>query len=187
MLSHTQPRGMSQATVYDDAHMGDSLAVVVHFTNKATQHAPGGVCCARCAVHQSHPSQELTTCAWINTDTTPHPHGDAMLVCGIGNTVVVAPCITGCSRQGLLRLVHQRRGVARRKPAARCDPAQCMFLGTQQHTGHTRPVLDVAGAASCPGRVASIAEGGDVRLWDAYEERCIGTAEVSGGTCLVRG
>lgn len=36
---HTHP----QATVYDDAHMGDNLAIVVHFTNKATQHAPGGV------------------------------------------------------------------------------------------------------------------------------------------------
>lgn len=44
-LAHHSPvvHSTPQATVYDDAHMGDSLAVVVHFTNKATQHAPGGV------------------------------------------------------------------------------------------------------------------------------------------------
>ena len=53
-------------------------------------------------------------------------------------------------------------------------------------TGHTRAVLDVAGAAACPGRVASLAEGGEVRLWDGPEERCLGTAEISGATCLVR-
>lgn len=32
-----------QATVYDDLHMGDSIGVVVHYTNEETKHTPGGV------------------------------------------------------------------------------------------------------------------------------------------------
>lgn len=32
-----------QATVYDDLHMGDFIAVVVNFTNQKTDHAVGGV------------------------------------------------------------------------------------------------------------------------------------------------
>lgn len=32
-----------QATVYDDLHMGDFIAVVVNFTNQKTEHAEGGV------------------------------------------------------------------------------------------------------------------------------------------------
>ena len=32
-----------QATVYDDLHMGDFIAVVVNFTNQRTEHAEGGV------------------------------------------------------------------------------------------------------------------------------------------------
>ena len=32
-----------QATVYDDLHMGDFIAVVVNFMNQKTEHADGGV------------------------------------------------------------------------------------------------------------------------------------------------
>ena len=32
-----------QATVYDDLHMGDFVAVVVSFANQKTEHAEGGV------------------------------------------------------------------------------------------------------------------------------------------------
>ena len=32
-----------QATVYDDLHMGDFIAVVVNFSNQKTKHADGGV------------------------------------------------------------------------------------------------------------------------------------------------
>jgi hypothetical protein len=32
-----------QVTVYDDQHMGDYIAVVVHFTNGKTPHHAGGV------------------------------------------------------------------------------------------------------------------------------------------------
>ena len=33
----------TQATIYDDLHMGDFVAVVVSFTNQKTEHAGGGV------------------------------------------------------------------------------------------------------------------------------------------------
>ena len=32
-----------QATIYDDLHMGDFIAVVVNFTNQKTEHTEGGV------------------------------------------------------------------------------------------------------------------------------------------------
>ena len=32
-----------QATVYDDLHMGDFIAVVVTFSNQKTEYATGGV------------------------------------------------------------------------------------------------------------------------------------------------
>lgn len=35
--------GKDQATVYDDAHMGDHISVVLNFENKRTQHTRGGV------------------------------------------------------------------------------------------------------------------------------------------------
>lgn len=57
--------GKDQATVYDDLHMGDFIAVVVNFTNQKTDHAVGG---------------DLQACTWINaTRVTKHPHGDALL------------------------------------------------------------------------------------------------------------
>lgn len=34
---------MMQATIYDDLHMGDFIAVVVNFMNQKTEHADGGV------------------------------------------------------------------------------------------------------------------------------------------------
>ncbi len=36
--------GGEQATVYDDMHLGDYIAVVLNFVNKRTAHAAGGVC-----------------------------------------------------------------------------------------------------------------------------------------------
>ena len=39
--------GGEQATVYDDMHMGDYIAVVLNFVNKRTAHASGGVCLLR--------------------------------------------------------------------------------------------------------------------------------------------
>ena len=35
--------GGDQATVYDDMHMGDFIAVTLNFVNKRTPHAAGGV------------------------------------------------------------------------------------------------------------------------------------------------
>ena len=35
--------GKDQATVYDDAHMGEYIGVVLNFENKRTQHTRGGV------------------------------------------------------------------------------------------------------------------------------------------------
>ena len=32
-----------QATIYDDLHMGDFIAVVVNFTNQKSEYADGGV------------------------------------------------------------------------------------------------------------------------------------------------
>ena len=39
----TSPALTLQATVYDDLHMSDFIAVVVNFTNQKTHHAVGGV------------------------------------------------------------------------------------------------------------------------------------------------
>ena len=51
--------GGEQATVYDDAHMGNFLAVVVHFSNSPTLHHGGGA---------------LSACAWVNAHgLTRHP------------------------------------------------------------------------------------------------------------------
>jgi len=57
--------GKDQATVYDDAHMGDYVCVVVHFTNAATSHHTGG---------------DLSTCTWMDAKgLSNHQHGDAYL------------------------------------------------------------------------------------------------------------
>lgn len=180
----------TQATVYDDAHMGDSLAVVVHFTNKATQHAPGGVRLMLLA--HSTPtlavSQDLTTCAWVNVDNTSHPHGDAMLVRTPTtrhphHTPPPPQAVAGRDQCISCISLVESRVVSLLQGRGLCTV--CYAL-QHHHVGHTRPVLDVAGASACPGRVASLAEGGDVRLWDAIEERCLGTVDVAGATCLVR-
>jgi len=43
-LTHYQELCASaQATIYDDLHMGDFIAVVVNFTNQKTEYADGGV------------------------------------------------------------------------------------------------------------------------------------------------
>lgn len=53
------------APVYDDEHMGDHVALVVHFTNTPSEHAPGG---------------ELGAAAWLSAEGwSRHPHGDACL------------------------------------------------------------------------------------------------------------
>lgn len=46
--------------MYDDMHMGDSIGVVVHYTNETTQHTPGGVSCATAQTHISIPCLALT-------------------------------------------------------------------------------------------------------------------------------
>lgn len=57
--------GKDQATIYDDLHMGEFIAVVVNFTNQKTEHADGG---------------ELHVCTWLHArHVTQHPHGDALL------------------------------------------------------------------------------------------------------------
>ncbi|KAI7839041.1 hypothetical protein COHA_007183 [Chlorella ohadii] len=57
--------GKDQATVYDDEHMGDHVALVVHFTNAPSEHAPGG---------------QLGAAAWLGAQGwSQHPHGDACL------------------------------------------------------------------------------------------------------------
>ncbi|DBA70306.1 TPA: hypothetical protein ACH3X2_011731 [Trebouxia sp. C0005] len=68
--------GHEQATVYDDLHMGDFIAVVVKFTNQKTEYADGG---------------ELHTCTWLGGQhSTPHPHGDALLaVAGADHNISV--------------------------------------------------------------------------------------------------
>jgi hypothetical protein len=42
--------GGDQATVYDDVHMGDYVAVVLNYINEKTEHTKGGVSCSR-SVH----------------------------------------------------------------------------------------------------------------------------------------
>lgn len=57
--------GKDQATVYDGEHMWDHVAVVVHFTNAPSEHAPGG---------------ELQAAAWLSAaGWSEHPAGDACL------------------------------------------------------------------------------------------------------------
>ena len=80
-----------QATVYDDLHMGDFIAVVVNFTNQKTEHAEGGVrsnvahCCTWCPYLVPNMLllmlQDLHACTWMSAhQITKHPHGDALLV-----------------------------------------------------------------------------------------------------------
>jgi hypothetical protein len=50
-FNHTSPQlsnlfatvGRDQATIYDDSHLGDFVAIVVHFTNAQTPYHKGGV------------------------------------------------------------------------------------------------------------------------------------------------
>ena len=72
-VNHTDPQlanlfatvGKDQATVYDDEHMGDHVAVACHFTNAPSEHAPGG---------------ELTAACWLSAaGWTDQPAGDACL------------------------------------------------------------------------------------------------------------
>jgi hypothetical protein len=73
VVNHTDPQlanlfatvGKDQATVYDDEHMGDHVAVACHFTNAPAEHAPGG---------------ELTAACWLSAaGWTDQPAGDACL------------------------------------------------------------------------------------------------------------
>eukprot|EP00887_Chlorella_sp_A99_P005555 scaffold1.g5555.t1 len=67
--------GSDQATIYDDEHMGDYVAVAVHFTNAPSEHAPGG---------------ELAAMAWLAGDAglPPQPQGDALLAVGGADAAV---------------------------------------------------------------------------------------------------
>ncbi|CAK0786987.1 hypothetical protein CVIRNUC_010203 [Coccomyxa viridis] len=57
--------GGDQATVYDDMHMGDYIAVVLNFVNARTSHAAG---------------QGLQALAWLSAEElSGHPNGDAFL------------------------------------------------------------------------------------------------------------
>lgn len=57
--------GGNQATVYDDAHLGRHISVVIHYVNEKTEYIEGG---------------ELYVGCWINCSPwTVHPHGDACI------------------------------------------------------------------------------------------------------------
>ena len=59
------------ATVYDDEHFGEHVAVVAQFKNEATRHTAGG---------------ELTAVAWVDArGFTRHEFGDALLAVGGGD------------------------------------------------------------------------------------------------------
>lgn len=82
-----------QATIYDDLHMGDFVAVVVSFTNEKTEHADGGVRLAawlrskkQAKFHHEQCAlclpQGLQACTWMTAEEQKgRPHGDAVLVC----------------------------------------------------------------------------------------------------------
>ncbi len=73
--------GKDQATIYDDQHMGDYVAIVVHFTNNETPYTRGGVsekknskcssisCACRVAmVHRIHHARDhacMRTCMHV--------------------------------------------------------------------------------------------------------------------------
>jgi hypothetical protein len=57
--------GGNQATVYDDAHLGSHISVVIHYVNEKTEYVEGG---------------ELYVGCWINCcPWTVHPYGDACI------------------------------------------------------------------------------------------------------------
>ena len=63
------------ATVYDDEHFGDHIAVVVQFKNEKTAHVAGG---------------DLTALAWLDgRGFSTHEFGDALLAVGGGDDNVV--------------------------------------------------------------------------------------------------
>lgn len=88
--------GGNLATVYDNCHMGDYLAVVVQFENKATPHARGG---------------NLSVCEWIKCPhTVEHSQGDAMLaVAGEDPTISIISIVeTAVIAQLQVGLTHPR-------------------------------------------------------------------------------
>ena len=99
--------GGEQATVYDDMHMGDYIAVALNYVNKQTGHTAGGVCLLLSQSPQSTWScpeqyisqticwlvdavndfcstsvlQSLQAMAWLSAEElTRHPNGDSFLV-----------------------------------------------------------------------------------------------------------
>ena len=80
--------------MYDDEHMGDNVAVVVHFINQPTEHAPGG---------------DLQAATWLHAaaDWAAQPQGDALLaVAGADACISVISVVEA-------RVVRLLRGHAR--------------------------------------------------------------------------
>ncbi|KAL4431235.1 hypothetical protein ABPG75_006491 [Micractinium tetrahymenae] len=110
--------GADQATVYDGEHMGDHVAVVAHFTNAASDHAPGG---------------GLQAAAWLSAaGWSEAPAGDACLaVAGADPNISVISVVEA-------RVVRLLRGHTREMVELAAAPAAPRLLLSLSRDGNLR-------------------------------------------------
>lgn len=175
----------SSAAVYDDEHMGDHVALVVHFTNAPSEHAPGG---------------ELSAAAWLSSEGwSQHPQGDACLAVAGAD-----PNISG-EQQGFRRALTSTTGhcqAASGNWACRVNrnvtlPSPCLNHAVisvaearvvKLLRGHTSEVVELSAAgAAAPRLLASLSRDGNLRLWDVAAEACLSIMQLPEASCLVRG
>jgi len=102
-------------------------------------------------VHYTHDEEgvELTTCCWADArGFTKHPKGDLHLCLGASSGDVLVLSVAEAAITHLLK-------------------------------GHAAPVTQLATSPARPGYLLSLStKGGEVKLWDMYQERCLATFEV---------
>lgn len=175
----------SSATVYDDEYMGDHVALVVHFTNAPSEHAPGG---------------ELSAAAWLSSEEwNKHPHGDACLAVAGAD-----PTISG-EQQGSYHALTSTTGHCQATSgdwACRVHVNASLSHPCLKHAvisvaearvvkllrGHTSEVVELCAAgAAAPRLLASLSRDGNLRLWDVAAEACLSSMQLPEASCLVRG
>ena len=112
------------ATVYDDEHFGEHVAVVAQFKNEATRHTAGG---------------ELTAVAWVDArGFTRHEFGDALLAVGGGDDNAVQ--IFSVAEARVVRMLKGHVGaVVAPPPAARRRDSKS---GSGRRVSARRPGLE---------------------------------------------
>ncbi|EFN59527.1 expressed protein [Chlorella variabilis] len=96
--------GKDQATVYDGEHMGDHVAVVVHFTNAPSEHAPGGELQAAAWLSAAGWSEHPAVISVVEARVVRLLRGHAREVVELAAVPAAPRLLLSLSRDGNLRL-----------------------------------------------------------------------------------